>query len=268
MLPGVYQATKKNGAIYYRSNITFHNKHISLGSFSSQEEAHEAYCVAERVLYSDLVFDEYLDWNSLKPLGFDKIISLFNFRDRGMYIANPIYMRSNYFSYYLSPNEELKFDVDDLFYYSTHKILQRQGHLYVNDYGMQVTLMSRYGLKNYSVLHRDYEFANGDETDLRYSNVVLINRYYGVTRYERKGMMRYRVRIHINGNYTIGTYSTEEKAAIAYNKAVDLAKRAGIDRNFSENYVENLTPREYADIYMKVKISQKYLDYLETVERG
>ena len=32
-LPGVYQAKKKNGTIYYRSSLTYRAKHISLGSY-------------------------------------------------------------------------------------------------------------------------------------------------------------------------------------------------------------------------------------------
>ncbi|MGN0426399.1 MAG: hypothetical protein ACI4F0_01245 [Agathobacter sp.] len=276
MLPGVYQATKKDGSVYYRSNITYRNKHISLGSFSTEAKAHEAYCVANHYLCGRRLFDDVLEEyisgehssddaknDSVYTLSFEKMVSLFNFRDHGMYVSNPIYLRNNYFSYYLSPTEELKFDIDDLFYYSQHKILRRQGHLFVNDYGMQVTILSRYGLKNYAVCGRDYAFANGDKADLRYSNVVVINRYYGVTAYEKKGKTRYRVKIHINGNYTVGTYSTEEKAAIAYNKAVDLARKAGIDRNFNENYVDSLTPSEYADFYLKVKISEKYMQYIQ-----
>ena len=146
----------------------------------------------------------------------------------------------------------------------TDVILFHEAYDYVaDDYGMQVTILTRYGLKNYAVCDRDFTFANGDKTDLRYSNVVVINRYYGVTSYDKKGKTRYRVKIHINGNYTVGTYSTEEKAAIAYNKAVDLARKAGIDRNFNENYVDSLTPSEYADLYLKVKISGKYMQYLE-----
>ena len=265
MLAGVYLANRKDGSIYYRSNITYKNKHISLGSYPTEEEAHCAYVKAETILYEEWVFDEFLDWKALLPLGYDKIVTLFNFRDRGMYIGTPIYMRNNYFSYFLSPNEELKFDVDDLFYYSTHRIMRRQGHLYVNDYGMQVTILGRYGVRNHGVKDRDYYFANGDETDLRYSNVVVVNRYYGVSKFMRRGMDRYRVKIHINGNYTIGTYSTEEKAAVAYNKAVDLARKAGLDRNYPENYVETLSPKEYAELYTKVKISQKYLEYLGLV---
>ena len=37
MKKGVYTATKKDGTLYYRSSITFQNKHISLGSFSSEK---------------------------------------------------------------------------------------------------------------------------------------------------------------------------------------------------------------------------------------
>ena len=43
LLPGVFQAQKKNGEIYFRSSVTFRGRHISLGSYSSQEEAHSAY---------------------------------------------------------------------------------------------------------------------------------------------------------------------------------------------------------------------------------
>lgn len=68
-----------------------------------------------------------------------------------MYIKTPIYLRKNYFSYYLDISHELKFDIDDLFYYSEHRILKRQGHLYVNDYGMQVTLLNRYGIQPHAV---------------------------------------------------------------------------------------------------------------------
>ena len=130
---------------------------------------------------------------------------------------------------------------------------------------MQVTLLSRYGIRNHGVCDRDYYFANGDATDLRYSNIVVVNRYYGVFQYHTKTQTRYRVKIHINGNYTIGTYSSEIKAAIAYNKAVDLAKAFGVHKNFPTNYIEELTAKEYADIYIKTKISNKYLNYLKTL---
>lgn len=262
MKPGTYQAIKKDCTIYYRSNLTYKNKHISLGSFSNENDAGEAYKEALYLLSSAIKLDEVCDY--IHFLSFEKAVILINFRDNGIYIGTPIYLRKNYFSYYLSDSEELKFAIDDLFYYSSHKILRRKGHLYVNDYGMQVTLLSRYGIRNHSICNRDYYFANGDEHDLRYSNIVVINQYYGVFRFQTaKGLYRYRVKIHINGNFTIGIYSTEIKAAIAYNKAIDLAKSYGIEKNYTENYIMDLSPKDYADIYIKVKISEKFLKYLE-----
>lgn len=267
MKPGVYTAQKKDGSIYYRSNITYKNKHISLGSFSEEILASYAYEEAALLINSTVPLEDIS--HTIQTLSFEKAVSILNFRDNGIYIANPIYLRKNYFSYFLSENEELKFDIDDLFYYSSHKILRRQGHLYVNDYGMQLTLLSRYGIKNYSVCNRDYYFANGDTTDLRYSNIVIINRYYGVFQYTTPNhQIRYRVKIHINGNYTIGTYSSEIQAAIAYNKAVDLAKTFGISKSFGENYIEDLSAKDYADIYIKTKIASKYMNYLKNLSQN
>lgn len=263
MLAGVYLAKKKDGTVYYRSNITFQNKHISLGSFSTEQLAHQAYEEAGQILAADVALGDY----SLNDfvLSFDKIISLINFRDNHIYIKNPIYLHANYFTYHLSPTEEFKFDIDDLFFYSSHRILRRRGHLYVNDYGMQVSLLSRYGIKSYGICGRDYTFANGDSTDYRYSNIVVLSKYSGVTAVTKNGTMRYRTAIHINGNYKIGSYSTEAKAAVAYNKAVDLAHEYGIAKNFIQNYVVEYSAREYADIYTRIKISGKYLDYLKSL---
>ncbi len=262
MLPGAHLAFKKDKTAYYRSSITFCNKHISLGSFSSEQEAHQAYLEASHLLsdFSTTIDDVF----SLPTiLSFNKVISLLNFRDNHIYFKNPIYLRNNYFVYYLSPFEEFKFDIDDLFYYSSHKIMRRQGHLFVNDYGMQISILSRYGIKNYAVAGRDYYFANEDPFDLRYSNIIIVNRYYGVTKITSHNIVKYKVQIHINGIYTVGTYRQEEKAAIAYNKAVDLAKQSGINKNFQTNYIEGYSPREYADIYSQIKISKKYLNYLK-----
>lgn len=264
MLPGVYLARKKDGTSYYRSSITFQNKHISLGSFASEQKAHEAYQEAACLLFdSSTAFDDVFSLPTI--LNFDKVISLLNFRDNHIYFKNPIYLRNNYFVYYLSQTEELKFDIDDLFYYSSHKIMRRQGHLFVSDYGMQVSILSRYGIKSHAVAGRDYYFANEDPLDLRYSNIIVINRYYGVTKISSPGSDSYKVQIHINGNYTVGTYQKEEKAAIAYNKAVDLAKTHGIQKNFQTNYLEGYSPREYAELYSQIKLSKKYLHYLQTI---
>lgn len=261
MLPGVYLATHKDGSTYYRSNITFRNKHISLGSYKTEDAANQAYRVALTILSNNESIEN--SFYQTYALPFEKIVTLINFRDNNMYIPTPIYLRKKHFSYYLSINQELKFDIDDLFYYSEHKIMQRQGHLFVNDYGMQVTILSRYGIKPHAVLGKDYIFVNDDPTDFRYSNIKVINPYFGVSKIETNGMAVYRAKIHIKGNYTIGTYSTAEKAAIAYNKAVDMAHAAGITKNYPENFIETMSGREYADIYSKLKISTKYTDYLK-----
>lgn len=265
MLPGVYLAQKKDKTIYYRSNITYSGKHISLGSFTTEETAHLAYKEAESILYGKISLEDLLSSHD-NNLSFEKKITLVNFRDNRMYIANPIYLHKNYFSYFFSPNEELKFDIDDLFYYSSHKILRRKGHLFVNDYGLQTSILSRYGIKAHAVSGRDYEFTNGDSSDFRYSNIKVINPYYGVSRIVKNGQIKYRTKIHIEGNYTIGTYSSEIKAAIAYNKAVDLAKASGIDKNYSENYIDSIPAKEYAEIYTKVRISIKFLEYLSNLQ--
>ena len=120
-----------------------------------------------------------------------------------------------------------------------------------------VELTKKYGADE------DYQFVNGDPSDYRHANILVINRFHGVARYMVKGITKYRATIHINGNYIVGTYSSEEKAAIAYNKAADLAKAAGIQKNFPENYIDTLSPKEYAEIYTKIKLSERYLSYLK-----
>lgn len=264
MLPGVYAAKKKDGTTYYRSNITYRNKHISLGSFPSELLAHHAYSQAGSLLENrHLALHEALGLPAF--LHFEKIISLINFRDNQMYIKTPIYLHANYFSYYISAQEEYKFDIDDLFFYSSHKIIKRGGHLFINEYGMQTSILSRYSIKNFSVAGRDYLFANGDSLDYRYSNIIIINRYYGVTLKNAQGSKRYCASIHINGNYKIGEYDSEAAAAIAYNKAVDQAISHGVKKKFPENYVLEYTAKEYAELYSTLKLSRKYLKYLETL---
>ena len=122
MLPGVFRAQKKDGTIYYRSSITFQNKHISLGSYSDELQAHQAYLLA-RSLTDDKTFT-LTDYHKDSILNFEKWVVLLNFRDNKMYFKTPIYLLPKYFLYYLDSKTELKFDVDDLFYYSTHKIMR------------------------------------------------------------------------------------------------------------------------------------------------
>ena len=112
MQTGVYSAQKKDGTVYYRANITYQTKHISLGSFSSEEDAHSAYLEACNLLENEAVtlFNIH---SQIRHLSFDKAVCLLNFRDNHLYFHNPIYLRKGYFSYFLSDDMELKFDIDD-----------------------------------------------------------------------------------------------------------------------------------------------------------
>ena len=47
---GVYEAYKKDGTKYYRSSINYRNKHISLGSFSTENKAAKAYKEASLII--------------------------------------------------------------------------------------------------------------------------------------------------------------------------------------------------------------------------
>lgn len=263
LLPGVYLARKKDGTEYYRSNITYRNKHISLGSYASMEDANLAYLCAKKILDSaDIALEDLLKSPAdYAHLNFEKQISLVNFRDHNLYFANPIYLRKNFFEYYLSDEICLKFDIDDLFYYSSHKILMRNSHLCVADYGSQISIITRYGLKPYSVLDRDYIHLNHDPYDYRRINLEIINRYNGVHRVDYKGGYRYKAIIHIKGNYLIGIYDSEDQAAIAYNKAIDILHKKGVKKNFTPNFLDGLSPAIYATIYSEIPISSKILQY-------
>ena len=39
MKAGVFKAKRKDGSVYFRSNITYLRKHISLGSFETEDAA-------------------------------------------------------------------------------------------------------------------------------------------------------------------------------------------------------------------------------------
>lgn len=258
LLPGVYKAVKKNGEVYYRSSVTFKSKHISLGSFPTESQANQAYLIASKILRGNESIEDYEDF---LPLSFDKWVVLINLRDNGIYIKNPIYLKEHYFIYYINKKIFFKFDTDDLFYYANHKIMKRGNHLFVSDYGMQVNILSRYGIKNYAVAGRDYRFVNGDHTDFRYENIEIINHYHGVIKSVKKGKPVYTAKIHIKGDYIIGRYSTEIEAAIAYNKAAKLLQEKGVSKNFPENYVKEVDEIEYARIYHGIRISKRLRNY-------
>jgi hypothetical protein len=261
-LPGVFQAKKKDGTTYYRASITFQSKHISLGSFSEEGLAHQAYLEAKELFEQPqkLTPDDY-PFDTKTTLSFSKWISLINFKNNGFYIKTPIYLQSNFFSYYLSPSDVLLFDADDLFYYSHHSIMRRGNHLFVAEYGMQTNIHSRYGIKNFARPGIDYRFVNGDSNDFRYSNIEILNPYHGVTCLSQKGKEMYLAKIHIHGDFIIGRYPTPVEAAIAYNKAVDTLHTKGLKKQFEKNYIEALNSAEYHSIYDSVTISKKILAY-------
>ncbi|SFA72134.1 hypothetical protein SAMN05216249_101198 [Acetitomaculum ruminis DSM 5522] len=261
--PGVYETIKKNGEKYYRASLTFRNKHISLGSFETSLDAHTAYLEGMEILHNKNITIDQFDSNKT-ILKFEKWVVLINFRENNIYIKTPIYIKKNYIYYYINQEEILKFDRDDLFYYSTHKIMKRNGHLFVADYGMQVNIASRYGIKNYAVCGKDYLFLNNDEYDFRYENIHIINKYVGVARQKGKnGRNCFKTTIHLNNNFVIGYYDSEIEAAVAYNKAVDKARMGGYDKNFEVNYIEELNMEEYSNIYSKVNISTNFLNHVK-----
>lgn len=252
---GVYETTKKDGSTYYRASITCRRRHISLGSYDTHEEAHRAYIQARLLLHDRSV--GVLDYHAPSALPFEKWVSLINFRDNGLYISNPVYIMRKMFYYYLNPDEILKFDADELFYYSSHKIQRRGNHYFAADYGMQVNILNRYGIRSYAVEGRDYFFVNGDVLDFRSSNLNIVNRYVGVTKEVHRGKTVYRTRIHIRGNYIVGDYDSEEKAAAAYNVAADLLNKLGCKKNYPRNYIESLSEAEYKELCKDLPLSPK-----------
>lgn len=256
---GIYKTAKKSGEIYYRASITYKNKHISLGSYPCLAWANSSYRTAQEILSGNI--REIEDYKPEHKLSFEKWVILINFRDNGIYFKNPIYLKNRYFLYYIDKNHFLKFDVDDLFYYANHKIMKRGGYLFVSDYGMQTNILSRYGVRNHAVSGRDYRFANGDDTDYRYGNIHVINRYYGVSRSQKKGKPVFTAKIHVNGDFIIGRYPTEAEAAIAYTKAAALLREKGINIQFPENYIKDMDEIEYVKIYNSVRISKKIRNY-------
>ena len=86
MLPGVYPAKRKDGTPYFRAGIHYKNKHISLGSYTEESLAHNAYSQADSLLHDTGISLETALFSS-QSLSFEKIVVLCNFRDNGMYLS-------------------------------------------------------------------------------------------------------------------------------------------------------------------------------------
>ena len=258
---GVFRTTRKDGSVYYRVSISPGGKHISLGSFDKEEDAGYAYMEAKEILEdSDISIQKIILYEEFYYLSFEKRICLINYRDNGIYIANPIYIKNKMFYYYLSADEVLKFDADELFFYSSHKIQKRGGRLFFADFGRQISLASRYGIKNYGVYGRDYIFKNGDIYDYRVSNIEILNTYNGVSQVIDHRRKKYKAVIHLKGNFTIGHYDTPLEAAVAYNKAVDELADAGYTAGYEKNIFGKKEKKEADSIYKKIKIPKKIID--------
>ncbi|MBQ8413305.1 MAG: hypothetical protein IJX12_06850 [Lachnospiraceae bacterium] len=256
MARGVYTTTQKNGNTIYRVSITHKSKHISLGTYTDYQKACSIYTEGRRIIEdTNILLEDFSNFS----IPHNKFVSLVNFRDNGLYFANPIYLRKQYFEYYLSPELTLKFDRDDLFFYASHKIQQRGGYLFVCDYGSQYKILSRYGIRPFAVYGRDYIMVNGDTNDYRYSNIMIINNYNGVSLSTSKGKDCYTTTIHIKGNYIVGRYSSEQEAAIAYNKAADILHTNGFTKAYIKNYIPSLDKDEYIQLYKSTKVSKKLL---------
>lgn len=257
--PGITCAKRKNGDIYYRSSITVSSKHISLGSFSSKQEASNAYKEADALLRKQQYHID--DYNETFSLPFSKFISLMNLRDNHIYFKTPIYLHKSYFYYYLTPEQYFIFDREDVFFYASHKIQFRGGYCFVCDYGSQYSILSRFGIHSYARKGIDYVFTNGNEFDFRYENIRIINHFIGVTKLETSVPPLYECSIHIQGKYIVGRYRDAITAAIAYNKAADCLNGNGVPKKYIRNYIQSYTPTQYKDTYEHITISNKILHY-------
>ncbi|MBR4515445.1 MAG: hypothetical protein IKO61_11225 [Lachnospiraceae bacterium] len=256
---GVYKAKKKDGTEYYRCSVTVKGKHISLGSYDTEQEASEVYKAARSII--DSKGPEDISYEDYSAIPYQKFMILLNLKLTGVYFATPILLKKNYFEYHLSPDKILKFDRDDLFFYAQRKIQEKGGYLFVADYGSQYKILKRYGIKPFAVYGRDYVQVNDDRYDFRYDNIRVLSSYMGVWANHQEGspdiISDYNAVIHVNGNYIIGTYKTETEAAVAYNKAVDILHAHGFRKAYIKNYIESLKADEYKALYDKTYISPK-----------
>ncbi len=247
MSTGVYETKLKNGTPSFRGNISYKGTHISLGSYDTYDKCHGAYNEAGLILsdYS-ITIENWVRHIHFLPMA--KVITLLNYRDNGIYIRNPIYLKKGYFHYYLNESDNpYIFDNEDLFYYSEHKIQCRGGHLFVSDFGLQETILLRYGLRQYSKPGKEYTFVNGNDHDFRYHNILIRTKYFGVSKMSKNNLSpdTFVARIHVNGDITIGQFDNEIDAAIAYNKAVSILTAHGLKKNYNKNFIEELSDTEY-----------------------
>lgn len=261
MSTGIYETTKKDGSTYYRVSITYKNKHISLGSSNQKSVAESRYHLATLILRNNrYTLDDYNNTNQSLP--FEKWVVIINFRDNGLYFKTPIYLSKHFFTYYLSQKIQFIFDVDDLFFYSNHKIFKRGNYFFVNDYGMQLNIMSRYNIKNHASYGKDYHFLDKNCYNLRYDNIQIINPYIGVEKINKQYINYYHAKIHYKGYISLGYFKSIHKAAVAYNKAVDFMLRyVTPGKNYTKNYIDAISKDELDYFYTSIKLPDYLLNH-------
>ena len=227
-MTGVYEARKKNGEIYYRASFTYKNKHISLGSSSDEASCHAMYNEACEITGNSS--EHWIDTESRTT----------------------------------SYNDSITLPLSKYISLINFRDMSRVGYYFVNDYGMQTSILSRFGVRSHSVKGRDYVFKNGDTHNYRYENIQVINRYNGVTQFSKNGRIMYRTKIHINGDYILGEFLSENEAAVAYNKAIDMLSGL-INIAYTPNYIEGISSVEYASLYHNIILSKNFRNYVKSI---
>ncbi len=257
---GVYTTRTKGGTVYYKASITLRRRHISLGSYADPAVAHQAYLEAKALAALPQPPDPD-GWPPEGALPLEKWVCLANFLRSGIYTPRPLYLRHRYFEYYLSAEEVLKFDMEDFLYYSSHKISRRGGHLFVADFGMQLRIGLRYGIRAYGVEGRDFCFANGDTLDYRRENLRIHNGWHGVYPQGGSGGPSYVCRIQVRGLWKVGVYAQALEAAAAYNKAALYLMERGLPRRICLNDLSELPPDRLEALYASVCLPRRILEY-------
>lgn len=247
----IYPATNERYRVYYLHKT----KKIYIGLYNTYEEALLAYNFVEKLFTNHLSLDDYV---SHYPIAFEKFIACINFRDNHMYFKTSIYVHSDHFKYYISPDLYLIFDLKDLLYFSTKRIHKRGDYLYTYIGDQQENILKRFGFNKSMTYLKDYTFINGNRYDFRRKNIHVINHYYGVSLETKYNKPTYVTRITINRRIlVVGHYASEMLAAIAYNKALDLVTTSLKEHNYSKNNFPFLTRQEYDSLYESLPISKR-----------
>lgn len=250
-MPYIYPATNMRYRVYY----LYKTKKIYIGLYHTYEKALLAYQFIENIFTSSISLKDY---TPDCPITFEKFVACINFRDNHMYFKTSIYVQSDHFKYYISPDLYLIFDLKDLLYFSNKRIHKRGDYLYTYIGDQQENILKRFGFNRSMTYLKDYDFLNNNRYDFRRKNIHIINHYYGVSLETKYNKTTYVTRIVLNKkNLVVGHYSSDMLAAIAYNKAVDLVTASSNEYHYSKNTFPFLTRQEYDSLYESLPISKR-----------